>query len=110
MKESSKIDSADQKPMESGLIAEKDATIARLQQDNRRLALMNESSSTRVKSLQRVMERYAAANLTLTETMGDLRNENHRIADENGQLRRQLAEREARLSELMQELNRKPKE
>lgn len=108
MKEPTKSDSADHKPVESEQIAEKDATIARLQQDNRRLALMNESSSTRVKSLQRVTERYAAANLTLTETMGDLRNENHRLADENGQLRRQLAEREARLSELMQELDQKP--
>lgn len=63
---------------------------------------------SRIKALQRVTERYAAANLTLTETIGDMRKENHSLRDENAQLRRKLAEREAHISDLMNQLAANP--
>ena len=67
-----------------------------------------DEQNQRVKALQRVTERYAAANLTLTEQIGDMRNEIHDLRNENAQLGRQLAEYEAQIANLTQQLAANP--
>ena len=88
--------------------AAKDKKIASLQIENRRLAAAHESCANRIKALQRVTERYATANLTLTEQIGDMRNEINGLRGENAQLGRQLAEYEAQIANLTQQLAANP--
>lgn len=97
-----------QEPVAADANAEKDKKIASLKIENRRLAVANESCANRIKALQRVTERYAAATLTLTETIGDMRKENHSLRDENAQLRGQLSEYEAQIANLTQQLAANP--
>ena len=97
-----------QEPVAADANAEKDKKIASLKIENRRLAVANESCANRIKAIQRVTERYATANLTLTETMGDMRSEIHDLRNENAQLRGQLAEYEAQIANLTQQLAANP--